>query len=116
MFFPSAKLSTNTNQSITDPHNNTSPQRLIPTVTQQSTQSSDQHVSENIFPTSEHITSPISSGHTSPLSADQPVNNVSLLTNTHGMQIRSKSGIFKPKMFNITKEPTTVEEALQFEH
>lgn len=97
--FPFAKHSTNVNQPITDSHSTSSPHSLNLTVTQHSSQSPNQYVSEDTFSVRENIASPISSSHTSPTSADSPVNNSYLPTNNHGMQTRSKSEIFKPKVF-----------------
>lgn len=37
-------------------------------------------------------------------------------SNKHGMQTRSKSGIYKPKVLTVTKEPSTIQEALQHEY
>lgn len=50
-------------------------------------------------------------------SSTVPLTDISqTTTNTHKMQTRSKSGIFKPKVYSMTKEPKNGEEAFENEH
>lgn len=81
----------------------------MPTPTE-SIPSSQTHNNDNLSNPTD-ITSVIPVPVTSPLP-----NLSSAKCNTHEMQTRSKFSIFKPKAFSATKEPSTVQEALQIEH
>lgn len=81
----------------------------MPTPTE-SIPSSQTHNNDNLSNPTD-ITSVIPVPVTSPLP-----NLSSSKCNTHEMQTRSKFSIFKPKAFSATKEPSTVQEALQIEH
>lgn len=37
-------------------------------------------------------------------------------TNKHHMQARSRSGMYKPRAYSVSKEPVSVQEALRHEH
>lgn len=63
---------------------------------------------QSLTPNSDHFI-------TSPEPVNSPTHHPILTTNSHGMQTRSKSGIFKPKVLVATEAPTSVKEALQFE-
>lgn len=49
-------------------------------------------------------------------SLNQQVDPTDTSTNKHHMQTRSKSGIYKPKAYSVSKELGTIQEALQNEH
>lgn len=112
-FFPFAKKSTTTCQPMAVSQSISTPQSLIPTIISTPTEIYDQHVLEDTSSISVNIAS---SNHNSPLPSDPSPNITSVQTNTHNTQTRSKFVIFKPKVFSVTKEPSTIKEALQLEH
>lgn len=114
--FPFAKW-INTDHSQISSHTNEDPlfsSSKIPCLAPDNHNSPDQDMeTDQIKPASTSSNSP---SIQEPLPDSTDTTHPIVTSNKHGMQTRSKSGIYKPKVLTVTKEPSTIQEALQHEY